>query len=224
MKLKDRIIELRRVPASILAPDPKNWRTHPIGPQNALRGLLAEIGISAAIAVERPEGLVLPDGYLRTELVGDETIPVLIVDLDDDEAANLLTTFDSVGSLATADTEKLEELPGEISTQSEAVQAMLDGMASRHGITSSDFSPIDNGTQGLLDQKKSVICLHCGEEFALWASSSWISATRKPVRSSSISGIIPAACPRRPEFRSASRKMGYFVVQLFSLVMVRQNW
>lgn len=166
MKLRDRIVELRRVPASQLAPNPKNWRLHPIAQQNVLRGLLSEIGISAAaIAVERPEGLVLIDGHLRSEIVGDEQIPVLIVDLNDDEADKLLTTFDSVSNLATADPEKLEQLLGEISTKSDAVQAMLDKMASDNGITAPDFSPVDNGTQGLLDQKKSYTCPHCGEEF-----------------------------------------------------------
>ena len=166
MKIKDRIVELRRVPASQLAPNPKNWRLHPISQQNALRGLLSEIGISAAaIAVERPEGLVLIDGHLRSEIVGDETIPVLIVDLNDDEADKLLTTFDSVSNLATADPEKLEQLLGEISTKSDAVQAMLDKMASDNGITAPDFSPVGNGTKGLLDQKKSYTCPHCGEEF-----------------------------------------------------------
>ena len=166
MKLKDRVVELRRVPASELAPNPKNWRTHPIGQQDALRGLLAEIGVSAgAIAVERPEGLVLLDLHLRTEIVGDETIPVLIVDLDDNEADKFLTTFDAVGSLATADPEKLEQLLGEISTKSEAVRAMLETMSYAHGITSPDFCPTDNATQAFLDQRQFIFCPHCGEEF-----------------------------------------------------------
>jgi hypothetical protein len=107
MKLKDRIKELGRVPASELIPNPKNWRLHPINQQNALRGLLSEIGISAAaIAVERPDGLVLIDGHLRSEIGGDESIPVLIVDVTDDEADKGLTTFDSVGGLATAGPQK----------------------------------------------------------------------------------------------------------------------
>lgn len=166
MKLKDRVKELRRVPANQLAPNPKNWRVHPINQENALRGLLAEIGISAAaIAVERPEGLVLIDGHLRSEIVRDEIIPVLIVDLDDAEADKLLATYDSVTNLATADPDKLEQLLGEISTKSDAVQVMLDQMASAHGIIAPDFSPVDNGTQGLLDQKKPIKCPHCGEEF-----------------------------------------------------------
>lgn len=166
MQIKDRIKELRRVPASQLIPNPKNWRQHPLNQQNALRGILAEIGISAAaIAVERPEGLLLIDGHLRSEILHDTEVPVLVVDLTDDEADKLLATYDSVTSLATADPEKLEQLLSEISTKSEAVQAMLDQMASDHGITAPDFSAVDNGTQGLLDHKKPVRCPHCGEEF-----------------------------------------------------------
>ena len=87
------------------------------------------------------------------------------MNLSDSEADLLLTTFDSVTSLADTDPEKLEQLLSEISTKSDAVRSILDKMASDHGITAPDFSPVDNGTQGLLDQKKSVTCPHCGEEF-----------------------------------------------------------
>ena len=49
MKIRDRIKELRRVPASRLRPHPNNWRTHPPAQQDALRGLLAEIGYADAL-------------------------------------------------------------------------------------------------------------------------------------------------------------------------------
>jgi hypothetical protein len=44
MKIRDRIVELRRVPAGSLLPNPKNWRRHPKAQADALRGLLSEIG------------------------------------------------------------------------------------------------------------------------------------------------------------------------------------
>lgn len=75
MKLKDRVVELQRVPASQLASNLKTWRTHPISQQDTLRGLLLEIGISAAITVERPEGVVLLDGHLRTEIISERDYP-----------------------------------------------------------------------------------------------------------------------------------------------------
>jgi len=45
MEIKDRIKSMRRVKAKDIRPNPRNWRTHPEAQQNALRGLLAEIGI-----------------------------------------------------------------------------------------------------------------------------------------------------------------------------------
>ncbi len=57
--IRDRIRELRRVPASALLANPKNWRRHPAAQQAALRGVLAEIGYAdALLARETPEGHV----------------------------------------------------------------------------------------------------------------------------------------------------------------------
>ena len=44
MQIRDRIVELRRVRAKDLIPHPRNWRTHPKRQQEALRGILAEVG------------------------------------------------------------------------------------------------------------------------------------------------------------------------------------
>ena len=67
MRIRDRIKELRRVKADRLRPHPKNWRTHPQRQQDALRGILAEIGYAdALLARELPDGsLELIDGHLR---------------------------------------------------------------------------------------------------------------------------------------------------------------
>ncbi|KKK79102.1 hypothetical protein LCGC14_2836880, partial [marine sediment metagenome] len=63
---RDRVRELRRVPASELLANPRNWRRHPGAQVAALRGVLAEIGFAdAMIARETPEGLELIDGHLR---------------------------------------------------------------------------------------------------------------------------------------------------------------
>ena len=49
MRIRDRIKELRRVVASELVPNPKNWRSHPPAQQDALKGLLAELGYCDAV-------------------------------------------------------------------------------------------------------------------------------------------------------------------------------
>jgi hypothetical protein len=96
MQIRDRIKDLRRVRAGDLRPHPKNWRTHPEEQQNALRGLLAEVGyVDALIVRELPDGsLQIVDGHLRAETTPDAQVPVLVVDLDDKEADKVLATFD----------------------------------------------------------------------------------------------------------------------------------
>jgi hypothetical protein len=49
MKIKDRIKRFDRIYAKDLAPNPKNWRTHPTQQIDALKGVLAEIGFAGAI-------------------------------------------------------------------------------------------------------------------------------------------------------------------------------
>jgi hypothetical protein len=49
MKIRDRIKELRRVKASELIPNEKNWRRHGKAQSAALKGLLAEIGYADAL-------------------------------------------------------------------------------------------------------------------------------------------------------------------------------
>ena len=109
--MRDRITGLRRVPAADLRENPKNWRTHPPEQRTALAAALDSIGlVDAVIARDTPDGLELVDGHLRADLAGDADIPVLVVDLDDAEAAAALATLDPIGALAVADLDRLADL------------------------------------------------------------------------------------------------------------------
>ena len=131
MNIRDRIKELRRVRAGDLRPHPKNWRTHPEEQQNALRGILAEVGYVDALMVrELPDGsLQIVDGHLRAETTPDALVPVLIVDLTDSEAEKVLATFDPLGAMAEPDEAQLEALLKGIETDSEALAALLEQLA-----------------------------------------------------------------------------------------------
>ena len=135
MNIRDRIKELRRVRAGDLRPHPKNWRTHPEEQQNALRGILAEVGyVDALIVRELPDGsLQIVDGHLRAETTPDALVPVLVVDLDDKEADKVLATFDPLGAMAEPDEEQLAALLKGIETDSEALAAMLEQLAQDAG-------------------------------------------------------------------------------------------
>jgi hypothetical protein len=126
MQIRDRIKELRRVPASELLPNPKNWRTHPIAQQDALRGVLAEVGYAdALLARETPEGLMLVDGHLRAETTPDSTVPVLVLDIDEAESDLMLATLDPLAAMAGRDEERLTELLSTVSSDNDTVNALL---------------------------------------------------------------------------------------------------
>jgi len=134
MMVRYRIKELRRVRAGSLRPHPRNWRTHPKTQQEALRGLLAEIGYADALLVrELDDGtLELIDGHLRAETTPDVEVPVLVLDVDEAEAAKILATLDPLAALAQRDEETMADLLSAVNTENDAVRAMLDGMLRSH--------------------------------------------------------------------------------------------
>ena len=127
MKLRDRVKELRRVPAGHLKPHPKNWRTHSRFQQEVLRGILKEVGfVGALIARELPDGsLQLLDGHLRAETRPTDELPVLVVDLNEQEAEKVLLMHDPIASLAGIDEGRLSDLLDQVDTDSRAVDELL---------------------------------------------------------------------------------------------------
>jgi len=68
-EIRNRVKELRMVKASELLANPKNWRKHPDSQRRNLQAVVKEIGFAdALLARETPEGLMLIDGHLRSEL------------------------------------------------------------------------------------------------------------------------------------------------------------
>ena len=145
MSFRDRIKELRRVRAGDLLPNPRNWRTHPKRQRDALEGILREIGYAdALLARETPAGLQLVDGHLRAELTPDQEVPVLILDLTEEEADKLLASLDPLAAMAGQDDAMLRELLAGIETESEALQAVFDDLLPLEpdaGLTDPDAIP-----------------------------------------------------------------------------------
>ncbi len=140
MKIRDRIREFRRVPASQLRPNPKNWRTHPPAQAEALRGLLGELGLVDAVLARQCEdgSLMLIDGHLRAETLVGENVPVLILDVTEAEADKVLLTLDPLAAQAEADTAKLDELLRDVQTGSDSVAALLEEIAKENGLLPGD--------------------------------------------------------------------------------------
>lgn len=127
---RDRVTELIRVRAGDLTAHPDNWRTHPVGQQAAMEGILSEVGWATALVAYRSNGaLRLIDGHLRAGIDPDEEVPVLVLDVDDEEAAKLLLSFDPISAMARADSDKLRLLLDAVSVSDEGLGRMLADLA-----------------------------------------------------------------------------------------------
>ena len=108
----------------------KNWRVHPKTQQDALTGILSEVGwVQNVIISERSGNLI--DGHARVTVAdrnGETEIPAVWVDLSESEEALILATLDPLSAMAATDREQLSALLDEVSTGDAAVQAMLSGM------------------------------------------------------------------------------------------------
>lgn len=163
---RNRIVRFDDVAPEQLLANPKNWRVHPKHQQDALTGVIREVGYVDPVLVQDGTDLVI-DGHLRVSLAlraGVSTIPVQYVDLDDAEAALVLATFDPITALATADRDQLDALLQEVSTGEAAVQQLLSDVAQQQGIIPPDveFKEYD---ESVADQVEYCTCPECGHRW-----------------------------------------------------------
>jgi hypothetical protein len=132
-------------PDQLLA-NPRNFRIHPKNQQDAVAGVLDEVGWVQSVIVNKRTGHLV-DGHLRVSIaLRDDapTVPVVYVDLSPDEEALILATLDPLAGLAGTDREKLEQLLSEVGTSNPEIQALLADMAVSAGVVPGDFSSLDS--------------------------------------------------------------------------------
>ena len=168
--MRDRVKELRRVPASELRANPKNWRRHPPAQEAALRGVLEDIGFAdAMIARETDDGLELIDGHLRQEIMGDREVPVLIVDVTEEEADKILLTLDPLAMMAETDGKALRDLMENLTIPSASVREMLAGLVEDGGPSGTGMGDttmiLDQAVQLKPQREYIVVMCDTDEEF-----------------------------------------------------------
>jgi DNA modification methylase len=113
---RSRIVGHDSVPPSELTANPRNWRKHPKAQQQALADVLDRVGWVQDVIVNQRTGLLV-DGHARLELAlrrGEESVPVVYVDLEPDEEALVLATLDPLSAMAEADDEALRALMADV--------------------------------------------------------------------------------------------------------------
>lgn len=120
------------VAAGDLVDHPDNWRVHGEEQRAALNTVLEKVGIAdAVVAFERTTKkgrrskteLVLIDGHLRKEELEGE-VPVLVLDVDEDEAEILLASHDAIGKMADIDEPILAKLLEGIAKEDEQIEKL----------------------------------------------------------------------------------------------------
>lgn len=135
MSYRNRIKELRLIPAEELIEDPRNWRRHPPAQNEILNAVLQELGIiDALLARETPEGIVLIDGHGRRRLNEQTIWPVLILDVDETEAAGIMTVLDPITAMADGDADTYRWLQEQAELKSEIGRQLIETTAVSMGI------------------------------------------------------------------------------------------
>ena len=162
MQIRDRIKDFRRVQAQQLRPHPRNWRTHPQAQQDAMRGVLAEIGYADALLGSRTGGRLAATGRWAParEIAPDALVPVLVLDLDDEEALKLLATLDPLAAMAGTDADVLAGLVADVETNNQAVRAMLDQLVADNPAVASQ----DSASQGMIIPETFQVVVECRDE------------------------------------------------------------
>lgn len=160
-KLRSRIVgEGEEAPDQLLA-NPLNWRRHPKWQQDALEGLLREVGWVQRVIVNRTTSHIV-DGHLRVELAmrrGEPTVPVLYVDLSEDEERKVLAAIDPIGGLAQTDQTMLDELLNSVTAEDAALAEFLDSLKAP---VFEDPAPPEDFQQFDEDIKTDFCCPKCG--------------------------------------------------------------
>jgi hypothetical protein len=132
--IRNRIKGHRRVRAGDLVPHELNFRAHPDNQRAALEALYAEVGFARSLlAYELPDGrLKLIDGHLRRDMDPDMEVDVEILDVNDDEARELLLSIDPLAALALTQTQLHERLLELTPTGSDDLRALWEATANAH--------------------------------------------------------------------------------------------
>lgn len=129
-KWRNRIVRYSEESPDQLLANPQNFRTHPGSQAEVLRDVLRDVGIVQNVIANERTGHII-DGHLRVMEAlksGQQSIPVTWVDLSYEEESLILATFDPISALAGIDHEAVEGLLQDVSTDSLAVQGLLESL------------------------------------------------------------------------------------------------
>ena len=152
-ELNNRIVGHEMVQLDQLLAHPNNWRLHPKYQQDALAGLIDDIGFIRSVLVNKTTGTVI-DGHLRVALAsrsGVQELPVEYVELTEEQEIKALALLDPIAGMAETDRAKLEEILSMVTADDNRVRNALAHIAERNHMSFDEKDPTD--PEPLLDIK-----------------------------------------------------------------------
>jgi hypothetical protein len=158
---KNRIVGFKEEAPDQLLASPRNWRYHPQNQQALFVKVINDIGIIAPVICNAQTGTII-DGHMRVTLAMRQnipTIPVLYVDLTEEEEREALATFDSIGAMAGVDGQMLTELLGEITELDLSFSPFVDQILEAEGVKEPE---IEEMREKEPKAKEDIECPVCG--------------------------------------------------------------
>ncbi len=131
--IKNRIVGQEEVNPEDLLAHPFNWRVHPKEQQKALQGSLDQIGWVKQIIVNKKTNRVI-DGHLRVNLAlrnNESKVPVVYIDVSEDEEKIILASLDPLVSLGVADEDMLQDLIKDVEIENGYLNKIIDDAIKR---------------------------------------------------------------------------------------------
>lgn len=154
MDIKNRIVGHGEADPREITANPRNWREHPEEQVSALTGILAEVGWCQSVIVNRATGRLI-DGHLRVRLAvdrGERTVPVVFVDLSEDEENTVLATLDPVALLAGRDEAAFRDLLEGLDPETAELQRFVHDLEEECGVVGPEDDGDEEEDEVLLDQ------------------------------------------------------------------------
>jgi hypothetical protein len=163
---QDRIVgEGYEHPDNILA-NPYNYRIHSKFQQDSLEGVLDTVGwVQRVIINVTTQHLI--DGHLRVTLAdrhGVKKVPVVYVELTEDEEKLVLATLDPLSALAIHDKAQYDGLMRGVVSDNAAIQALLADTAEKMGVLYNDIE-FPEYDESVADDVEFCECPNCGHKF-----------------------------------------------------------
>lgn len=133
---KSRIIGHESVDPRVLLANPKNFRTHGERQRAVMGEAIQRIGFINSVIVNKVTGKII-NGHMRVDeaiFKGQESIPVVWVELTEEEEAIALATFDPISELAEVDSVILGNLLRDAVASDADIAAVMEVVAEDQGV------------------------------------------------------------------------------------------